>query len=168
MRSIISGLIGGAVAVALTAYIARRVGNAGEPGVLRFGPVMWVLATGCLAMAVLPAAALVSDPGKEFWAKVCLVLGFGLSAVYCFAEAAFARGTFDQNGIVFRTPWTGVKREQWRDLVSVEQNDYCSWYALTFKSGRTIRLSRYLSGHLSALKMASEKCELSDGVKQLP
>ena len=165
MRSVISGLIGGAVAVTLTAYIARRVGNAGAPGVLRFGPIMWVLATGCLAMAVLPAAALVSDPGKEFWAKACLVLGFGLSTVYCFAEAAFVRGTFDQNGIVFRTPWTGVKREQWKDMVSVEQNDYCSWYALTFKSGRTIRLSRYLSGHLSALKLASDSVSCNNASK---
>ncbi len=123
---------------------------------------MWVLATVCLAMAVLPAAALVSQPDKELWAKVCLILAFGLSAIYCFGEAAFVRGTFDQDEIVFRTPWTGVKREKWRNLVSVERNDSWNWYALTFKSGKTIRLSRYLSGHLSALEMASARAVEED------
>lgn len=53
------------------------------------------------------------------------------------------------------TPWTGLKRERWTDLVSVEFNDWSSWYTLTFASGKKIRLSSYLGGHLSALEMAA-------------
>jgi hypothetical protein len=52
------------------------------------------------------------------------------------------------------------KQERWSDLVSVKLNDSANWYTLTFKSGNKIRLSRYLSGHLSALEMASAQREL--------
>jgi hypothetical protein len=37
MSGIVSGLIGGAIVAALTAYIAKNVGKAGAPGQLRFG-----------------------------------------------------------------------------------------------------------------------------------
>lgn len=157
MSSVISGLIGGAIAVALTTYIAKKVGKSGQPGQLRFGPFMWVLAVACLALALLPIViTLHSGHDKELWAKVALFAGFGAGAIYCFGEAAFVRGSFDGQGIRFSTPWTGKKQEKWRDLASIEFNDWCSWYTLTFKSGAKIRLSRYLSGHLSALEAADD------------
>ncbi len=161
MSSIISGLIGGVVAVALTAYIAKQVGKAGVPGQLRFGAFMWILAVACLALALLPVAlTLFWNHDNEFWAKVALFVGFGLGAVYCFGEAAFVRGAFNEEGIVFSTPWTGLKTEKWKDLESVELNGWCSWYTLSFRSGNKIRLSRYLGGHLSALEMADAQCDL--------
>src|SRR5262245_45526074 len=154
VTSVISGLIGGLVAVLLTAYIAKRVGRSAAPGQLSYGPFLWGLAVVCLVLALLPIAmTLFWGHEKDFWAKVALAMGFGLGAIYCFGEAAFVRGTFDEDGIVFSTPWTGLKREKWKDLASVEFNSWCSWYTLTFKSGSKIRLSRYLGGHLSALEM---------------
>lgn len=97
------------------------------------------------------------DHDKDFWAGVGLLVGFGSGAIYCFGEAAFVRGSFDEEGITFSTPWTGLKQEKWKDLSSVESNDGCAWYTLTFRSGKKIRLSRYLDGHLSALEMAEAK-----------
>ena len=159
MSGIVSGLIGGAIAVVLTAYIAKSVGKGSVPGQLKFGPFMWVVGIACLALATLPGVALFSDPDKQFWPKLALVVGFGLGAFYCIGEVAFVRGAYDQEGIEFYTPWTGQKKEKWKDLESAELNDWCSWYTLTFKSGSRIRLSRYLGGHLSALKMAEVQSE---------
>jgi hypothetical protein len=158
MSSIVSGLVGGAVAVLLTTYIAKQVGRSAPHGQLRFGVILWLLTVACLALALLPIAlTVIWGHDKELWAKVALFVGFGFCAVYCFGEAAFVRGTFTDDEIRFTTPWTGPKQEKWRDLVSVELNDWCSWYTLSFKSGSKIRLSRYLSGHLAALDMAETK-----------
>lgn len=153
--SVISGLIGGVIAAALTAYIANRVGRSARPGELRFGLFTWVLGVVCLAFAFFPIAITVfAGHDKELWAKVALFVGFGLGGLYSLGEAAFVAGTYDQEGIEFSTPWTGVKRERWNDLQSVELNAWCSWYTLKFRSGSTIRLSRYLNGHMSALEAA--------------
>jgi len=158
MSGVVSGLIGGAIAVALTTYIAKRVGRSGHPGQLKFGPIMWGLGVVCLTLAIFPiAVTLLAGHDKDFWAKVGLFVGFGAGGIYCLLEAALVRGSFDDEGIHFTTPWTGTKNEKWRDLVSLELNDWCSWYTITFSSGAKIRLSRYLNGHLSALEAADEQ-----------
>lgn len=156
MSAVISGLIGGAISVALTYYVARRVGKATISGKLRFGLVMWILAVACLGFSLLPIVMTVLGNNNEFWAKAALFIGFGLGAFYCFGEAAFVRGNFDSERISFSTPWTGSKSESWDDLESVALNDWAGWYTLTFKSGTKIRLSRYLSGHMSALESAGK------------
>lgn len=155
MSAIISGLIGGIVSVVLAAYIARRAGRSVTAGRLSFGFPIWTLALGCLAFASLPVFSIVyADDHREFWVKVALLVGFGVAAIYCFGEAAFVRGTFDDAEIEYFTPWTGLKREKWEDLDSVHFNEWGHWYTLTFKSGRKIRLSRHLRGHLFALEKA--------------
>ena len=40
MSAVINGLVGGAIAVALTTYVARKVGKGERHGQLRFGPFM--------------------------------------------------------------------------------------------------------------------------------
>jgi hypothetical protein len=157
MRPIITGLIGGLISVLLTVYIAKRVGRGGKPGELRFGGFMWALGAGCLAFAFLPVVVTLAGNDKEFWAKVALFLAFGFGAVYCFGEAAFVRGTFNEEGIEYHTPWTGSKRERWSDLVSVDFVASCSWYTLTFANGKKVRLSQYLQGHMSVVELASAK-----------
>lgn len=165
LSAIISGVIGGLVSIAITSYVAKRVGNAAAPGELRFGLFMWLLGVACLAFALLPAAVTIwTGDNKEFWAKAGLFVGFGAAAIYCLGEAAFVRGSFDGLGLQFSTPWTGVKKESWKDLLSVKFNASCSWYALTFRSGGKVRLSTYLSGHRAALDMAQRQSGLvADG-----
>jgi hypothetical protein len=154
MSAVVSGLIGGAMAAAIGAFVARRTGKAAVPGQLRFGPFMWILAVACLVFCLLPIVGVIHDEGNDSWAKAGLIIGFGAGALYCFAEAAFVGGSFDDEGISFSTPWTGSKHGRWKDLESVTLNDTAGWYALTFKGGSTIRLSRYLNGHASALEAA--------------
>jgi xanthine/uracil permease len=161
MSPIISGLIGGLISVLLTVYIAKRVGKAGKSGELRFGGFMWGLAVACLVLAFLPVAVTLAGNEREFWAKLALFVGFAFGAAYCFGEAAFVRGSFNDESIEFHTPWTGIKRENWRDLVSVDFVASCSWYTLTFASGKKIRLSQYLQGHMSAVDMANAKLATS-------
>lgn len=90
MSSIISGLIGGAISVLLTIYIARRVGRGASPGKLRFGIVLWVLAVACLVFALVPMTLhLFFGHEGQVSARLFLLLGFGFAAIYCFGEAAF-------------------------------------------------------------------------------
>lgn len=157
MSAIVSGLIGGAIATATTAYVARRVGKATVPGQLGFGSLMWILAVACLVFSLAPIVSTVLGHDKDVWVKAALTIAFGVGAVYCFGEAAFVKGSFDGQGISFSTPWTGLKRERWHDLESVALNDFAGWYTLTFKSGTRIRLSRCLGGHMSALEAAQSE-----------
>ena len=158
MSGIIGGLVGGVIAAGLTAWIASRVGKGGRPGQLRYGAFMWGLAVVSLVFALLPVVvSLHRGDSSEFWAKTVLFVGFGVGAIYCFGEVAFVKGEFDEEGIVFHTPWTGTKRERWEDLVSAEPNAWLSWYTLTFASGRKVRLSTFLTGHLSALEAARSR-----------
>lgn len=152
----IVGAIAAALTTSLLAYYARRVGRAAEPGRLNFGGLMWVLGFGALSLALLPVDAAYND--KEPWAVV-MFLVFAIMAIYWLGDAALVRGTYDREGIEFSTPWTGMKREKWRDLRSVELNVNGGWYALKFRSGSTIRLSKMLKGHQSALEMAQSRGE---------
>ena len=172
MSSIIHGLVGAVIATALTAYVAKQVGKAAAPGQLRYGPFLWVVGLASFAFALLPVAMTIFlGHDRDFWAKMALFVGFGVGAVYCLAEVAFVGGSFDEHGIVFSTPWTGVKRERWADLDSIEVNSSCCWYTLTFRSGKKIRLSFYLGGHADALERAAAQldgtprgpCQQADG-----
>jgi hypothetical protein len=150
--SIISGLIGGLVSVALCAYISAKVRGSAEQGTLRYGSWLVVLAWCCLAFVALAAWALFNDldvweERSELFSVIGIIVGFGAGAAYCFAEYFLTRGTYDEQGIDFCTPWTGRKAESWNDLGAVEFNANASWYVLTFRSGSKIRISSLLSGH---------------------
>ena len=138
--------------------MARKTARATAAGQLGYGSFLWGLGAACLVIALLPVGAtLLYGNDKEFWAKFFLVFGFGLGAIYCFGEAAFVKGVFDEQRLTFSTPWTGTKNESWKDLVSITSNATCSWYLLRFKSGAKIRLSVYLGGHQSALETAVKR-----------
>jgi hypothetical protein len=156
--SVIAGLIGGLASVAICSYISTKVRGSAAPGALRFGAWLAVLAWCCLAFAGLAAAALFYDldvwqKRSELIAVVGLIVGFGAGAAYCFAEYFGTRGTYDENGIDFSTPWTGRKVERWSDLVSLAFNAQASWYELTFRSGNKVRMSALLGGHGGVLSL---------------
>ena len=119
---------------------------------LRWGWGLIVLGSLCLAIVGLAVGAFFYDDNiwtdrGEFFAWVGLLVGFGAAAVYCFAEYFLVRGTYDDRGIEFYTPWTGLKAEKWEDLQSAEFSALMNWYVLKFHDGKTIRLSNMLSGH---------------------
>jgi len=65
--SIISGLIGGLAAVAISTYISARVRGSAEPGALRYGSWLVVLAWCCLAFVGFAVWALFFD--LDVWEK---------------------------------------------------------------------------------------------------
>jgi hypothetical protein len=160
--SVISGLIGGLVSIVLCAYISKSVRSSKVEGELQFGTFLAVLAWCCLAFVGLAIWAFFNDadawekPG-ELYAIIGLFVGFGISSAYCFGEYFKVRGSFDENGIDFYTPWTGRKIESWNNLESVKFNSQANWYVLKFRSGKKIRLSSLLSGHGNVLELLKSK-----------
>jgi hypothetical protein len=160
--SVISGLIGGFAAVVICTYIRARVRGSAEQGTLRYGSWLVVLAWCCLAFAGIAVWALFNDLDvrerrSELFSVIGIIVGFGVGAAYCFAEYFLTRGTYDDKGIAFCTPWTGRKTESWNELTGVEFNAQASWYVLTFRSGNKIRISSLLSGHGGVLSMLEER-----------
>jgi len=160
--SVLSGLIGGMASVAICSYISAKVRGSAQPGTLRWGAWLVVLGFCCLAFVALAFSALFIDADVwedrgELFAVIGLIVGFGSGAAYCFAEYFLTRGSYDDHGIDFYTPWSGRKTERWSDLGGVELNAQMSWYALTFRSGNKIRISTMLGGHGGVLAMLEQK-----------
>lgn len=155
--SAFSGMIGGAVTFAVLAYWSAKVRGQPSDGCLRWGWGLLLLGLGCLALAGFAFGAFFYDADiwidrRELFAVIALVVGFGFAALLCFVDYFVVRGRYDDQGIEFRTPWTGTKVEQWNDLQSVEYSSQMGWYVLTFRSGKIIRLSMLLSGHAGVLE----------------
>ena len=156
--SIISGLIGGLVAVGIGFLVTKSSRNRLTNGKLEHGLFMLILAIACLAFSVFAIWMFfydedVHEKTSEFVSVLLLFFGFGLSAMACFAEYFKVKGDFDSESITFHTPWTGLKQENWDDLISATFNGSMHWYTLEFKSGKKMRLSAYLIGHGEVLEI---------------
>lgn len=151
------GLVGGLGSVALMALAADRARAARTRGALRHGAGVALVAGACLALAAICAAAFLtdrdlrSDP-RELVAAVVLVTGFGLGGACLLAEYLLVHGRLDDEALALRTPWTGRKVAQWRDLRSAKWNPWMGWYVLAFRDGTVLRISRLLHGHGAVLE----------------
>jgi hypothetical protein len=160
--SIISGLIGGLASIVICTYLSKKVRKAKVEGELRFGTAIAVLAWCCLSFVGLAVWAFFYDADSwekpsELYSIIGLFVGFGIGAWYSFGEYFKVRGTFDENGIDFYTPWTGRKLESWQDLQTIKFNSQANWYVLTFKSGKKVRLSGLLTGHGDVIALLKKK-----------
>lgn len=160
--SIISGLIGGIVSIAVCTYISKSVRKSEGKRVLKFGTLLVVLAWSCLAFVLFAVWGFFYDAEawekpSEMYAIFGIFVGFGVGAIYCFGEYFKVRGVFDDKGIDFYTPWTGRKAEKWENIESIKFNATANWYVLTFKSGKKIRLSNLLSGHGEVLEILNSQ-----------
>jgi hypothetical protein len=160
--SIISGLIGGLVAVIIGTIVTKAARRKNTNGELKHGLLIFILALSCLAFSIFAAWMFVYDEDvheqtSEFVSVLLLFFGFGIAAIACFAEYFKVSGTFDSDSISFYTPWTGSKKESWDDLVTAKFNGSMYWYTLEFKSGKKVRLSAYLLGHGEVLDIVKER-----------
>lgn len=157
---VISGIIGGLLTAAVITYWTTRVRSSATDGTLRYGWGLAVLGACCLAFVAAAAGAFAYDVSiwtdrGEFLAVIFIIVFFGIGSIYSFGEFFFVRGSYDDDGIEFYTPWTGNKQEKWRDLQSIKFNATLSWYVLYFRTDNTIRLSTFLSGHQGALSVVA-------------
>lgn len=167
---IISGLIGGIVAVLIGKLVSQRAKQKITDGRLQHGVFILLLAIACAAIAMIATAALlfdkhVSEKSSELFSVIGLMAGFGIAALACFAEYFKVEGHFDNDGIEFRTPWTGYKKEHWDDLASARFNASMSWYTLTFRSGKSVRLSTFLAGHGEVLSLLKHRGVTISGLR---
>jgi len=159
--SVISGLIGGIIALIFVSLISSKVRNSSNGNQLKYGWGFLVLGWSCIAFVALAIYLLFYDLNVwedrgELYSVIGLFIGFGAGAIYTFGEYK-VWGSYDDDGIVLYTPWTGRKEEKWCDLDSVKYNSNASWYVLKFKSGRIIRLSSLLGGHGGVLDILYRK-----------
>ncbi|WDE03678.1 hypothetical protein SG34_020160 [Thalassomonas viridans] len=160
--AIISGLVGGIVAVVIGSLITRSIRKSEIDGQLKYGIFLFILGCCSFAFVILAVFAFFNDADawekpSELYSIVGLFVGFGAISVYSFGEYFKVHGTFDPERIDFYTPWTGWKHEQWENLERVKFNSQASWFVLTFKSGKKIRLSNFLSGHGKVLELLKSK-----------
>ncbi|BAJ03097.1 hypothetical protein [Shewanella violacea] len=151
----VSGVIGGIIAVMICTFISSKVGNKSVDGQLKFGLFISGLAWTCTVISLACVYVLFFteyNEERDFWALIGLIGGFGICAIYSFGEAYKVHGKFDEQSIEFHTPWTGSKNERWENLEFIKFNSQGNWYLLKFKSGAKIRLSALLGGHRLALE----------------
>ena len=144
----ISGAIGGIVAVLLMTYLSKRSARTGEPGQLKYGWFLKGMGIFCaLVTGGLTYVILFTDHRGQYVSLTCLILLFGLSAVYLLGEGFGTHGRFDAEGIEYRTPWSGHKAQEWSNLREVHFSEAMKWYVLTFADGTKIRISNVVHGH---------------------
>ena len=159
--SVIAGIVAASIVVAQFSRISSRLKEQPCDGNLRWS---WgVLALGCIYLIFAGFGLLIFLFNEEVWKDLIpflvvfvLFIACVLSAVQCFVEYYTVQGQFDAQGIQFRTPWTGEKSEQWRDLVSIKYSESFRWYTLLFNNGTKIRISDLLSGHQGVLDIVEE------------
>lgn len=160
--SVVSGLIGGIISVVLVSYISSNIRGKASDGQLKYGWGLLLLGFFCLAFVGFAIYAFIYDldaweKPSELYSIIGLFIGFGIFSIYSFGEYFKVHGSYDNEGIVFHTPWTGAKDEKWVNLESIRFNSNANWYVLKFKSGKIIRLSNLLGGHGGVLQILLDK-----------
>jgi hypothetical protein len=90
-----------------------------------------------------------SDDDFYYLAFLTTIL-FG-GAIYFFGEGYLVKGKFDENRIVFQTPWTGKKECHWSSLREVNFRSTSNCYIFEFEDGTKIRISTFLLGYLDLI-----------------
>ncbi len=157
-----SGLIGGIAAVIIGTIVTKLAKRKATNGELKHGMFIFILGLACFTFSLFAVWLFFNDndvheKASEFYSAIALFVGFGFAAFACFAEYFKVKGTFNEDGIEFHTPWTGTKKECWKDLESAKFNASMYWYTLKFKSGKKVRLSSYLLGHGEVLEILQER-----------
>jgi len=147
---IVTGIFCGVVSVVLCSYVSTKVARKSKDGQLGFGYFMAGAFWCSLAVACFCAYSLFFtdiDTERDLYPLIGLIVAFGASSTLLFGEAFKVNGRFDDESIVFYTPWTGLKDEKWKDLQEAKFNSNFGWYTLKFESGTKIRISILLDGH---------------------
>lgn len=160
---VLSGLVGGLVAVALGLFVrrAKRRPAATGPQVLRYhGALHFFVVLGLGLVGVLGWAAASQWPGaapgeRLLW--VLLEVGFVAATIY-FLHFLTVRISIDEEGVDYRDLF-GTKRVPWGEVVSLRYSVWMQEYTLRTP---TVRLcfNQYLVGHQELLNECSRRTGL--------
>jgi hypothetical protein len=162
-----AGAIGATIAMALISYFVAKAAQSTADGELRYGGFIFAFGsvTGLLMLGMLYVMFFVNHRGQ--YAPIGGISGFlGLATAYFFIEGYRTRGSYDESGIRFQTPWTGRKEKQWHELREVRFNAGMGWYALTFNDGIKMRIPRLLNGHARLLELLASRGFEPDGTRR--
>lgn len=160
--SIPSEILAPMITSLIVLFITYKVKQSSKPGQLKYSWVLLALGFFCFLFVLLAIYAFFYDldaweKTSEMVAIIVIFIGFGTGTFFSVTEYYKVYGNYDEQGIFFYTPWTGVKDEKWENLESVKFNQSASWYELKFQSNKVIRLSTYLSGCEDVLKLVDER-----------
>lgn len=147
MRILFTALFGAFIAFIVMRVLGRRISAGAGDGSLRYSSVVLALGWLGIIFATILITSMFFGPSAtpDVPRSVCAGV-FGVTGIVLLFQGVLAKGWWDSSGIRFATPF-GKVDEIWRDLTSVRYNSWCGWYLMQFKSGKTIRLSRLLSGY---------------------
>ena len=153
MGILFTGLCGAFFAYVLVRVLRKRISVGANDGSLSYSSLVLALGWLLIIFATILASSMFMGPSATpDVLRSVLMSVLGLGGIVLLGQGVLTRGWFDGSGIRFKTAFGGKVDELWRDLRSVRYNRHCAWYVLTFKSGKTIRLSLLLAGHGGVLQ----------------
>jgi hypothetical protein len=75
---------------------------------------------------------------------VCASLSAGVLSLLL--EFTYARASWSESGLMYRSPWRKSRTVNWEDVVEVGYSPRLSWVTIRDRSGTVIRLSTLLGG----------------------
>lgn len=155
---LISLLISSIIIALFIAFIFREVRKKFSDRELKFGRAHFILGCSCFILSAFGIwsffdGSYYTGDINSFYLICIFSTGFGIGSLYILIEHVKIHGLYNSESIVFSSPWTGTKKENWCDLISIKPSPHANWYILKFKSGTTIRLSYFLVGHGGVLEL---------------
>jgi len=149
-----TGIFGALTAYILVRVLRNRIRIGANDGSLGYSSLVLALGWLLIICAGLVAKSMYMGPTPApDVPRGALMVVLGLAGLFLLCQGVLTRGWIDASGIRFKSAFGGKVDELWRDLASVRYNRHCAWYVLTFKSGKTIRLSMLLCGYGGVLHL---------------
>ena len=150
----------------ILAWLSRAGGLAPvAPGELRYARSFRWLA---LVLTIVPTLGVVTiyvfsvvahqtlDTGA--WvAFLSMLFGFPALGLPLVAEFFRVRHTFDERGLLFRSPWSRERHLAWDDVASMKWRRFMKWLDIETVAGTTVHLSPWLSGMRAFAETALER-----------
>ncbi len=153
VRILFTGLFGALIAYFVVRIMSRRIREGARDGSLVYSSA--VLALGWLAIifcTILLTSMFMGPSAEPDTLRAVLAAVFGVIGILLLFQGVLSKGWYDSSGIRYTSPLGGKVDELWRDVRSVSDNRHAGWYVLTFKSGKTIRLSKLMCGYGGVLE----------------
>ncbi|MCW8875641.1 MAG: hypothetical protein OQK51_01175 [Kangiellaceae bacterium] len=157
ISAIISGLVGSIIIILLISYFKNNPSQSDVSNKLSMGKGALFIAVLCFSMTAFLIWVIFDD--HDIMDKPTdLVIALTLTSItsglgfYFLIDFLFVKLSFNEEKIIFESPWRKKIEERWENIESVYFNDNYYWHVIIFKSQKKIRISIFLSGRLNFLE----------------
>ena len=150
-------ILGGILTAVIVGHFISKAESVETYGKLHFGKFTLVLSVCCFVFSafMLWVWIYVNHGGQDIPIAL-LFICFSTGSIYTFFECFYTKGSYDKNGLNFKSPWQGSRIYSWKDLLYIDFNDILNWYILEFNDGKKIRISSYMHGQNGLFKLLEE------------